>query len=114
MIGALRPQPVGEREVTIEVAHVERPDRGQLMHDHLRVRPAHRLGDLIGIERISHDRHRAELGQHARLDSLLVIPTNLMSRGHQPWHQLLTNRSRRSCNKHSHRDSLVGFAFYTY
>jgi len=32
---------------------------------------------------------------------------NLMTRGNQTRHQLLSNRSRRSCHKHSHHQLLL-------
>ena len=95
MIRALGPQQVGEREITIEVAHVNRPDRGQLVHDHVRVRPAHRLGDLIGIKRISHHRRRAQLSNQTLVGLLTGHPHDLMAGGHKPWHKLPANRSRR-------------------
>ena len=68
MIGALRPQTVGQREVAIEMARVERVrDRRQLMNDHIGPCIPHRLRDLIGIERVRDDRHRAEFAEHRLL-----------------------------------------------
>ena len=63
VVGALGPQAVGRREIAIEMTHVERSDRGQLMDDHLRPRPRHGLRDLIGIKRVRDHRHGAELGR---------------------------------------------------
>ena len=68
MVGALGPQTVGRREVAIEVTHVERlRNRGQLMDDHVRPRPAYRLGDLIGIKCIRDHRHSAQVDEHRLL-----------------------------------------------
>ena len=67
MVGPLGPQTVGLREVAIEMTHVHRSNRGQLMDDHVRPRPSHRLGDLIGIERVRNRRHGAHLREHRLL-----------------------------------------------
>ena len=67
MIGALGPQPVGQREIAIEVTEVNRPDRGQLMDDHVRPGSRHGLRDLIGIERVRDHRRRAKLIEHRLL-----------------------------------------------
>ena len=60
-------QTVGQRENAIEVTHVQRSNRGQLMDDHVRPRPAHGLRDLIGIKRVRNHRHSAELVEHRLL-----------------------------------------------
>jgi hypothetical protein len=64
VVGPLGPQTAGQREIAIEVTRVKRPDRRQLMHDHVRLRPAHGVRDLIGIERVSDHRHSAQLVEH--------------------------------------------------
>ena len=61
VVGALGPQAVGQREIAIEVPHVHLPNRGQLMDDHVRPRPGHRLRNLIGIKRVRDHRHRTQL-----------------------------------------------------
>jgi hypothetical protein len=45
----------------------QRTDRGQLMDDHLRPRLAHRLGDLIGVQRVGDHRHGAHFVEHRLL-----------------------------------------------
>jgi hypothetical protein len=68
IIGALGPQTVGQREIAIEVTQVQLlRNRGQLMDDHVRPRPAHGLRDLIGIERVRDRRHSAQLVEHRPL-----------------------------------------------
>ncbi|HWE08455.1 MAG TPA: hypothetical protein VG325_03825 [Solirubrobacteraceae bacterium] len=67
MVSRLGSQTVRQREVAIEVTQVNRPDRGQLMNDHLRPRPRHGLRDLIGIKRVRDHRHSPQLGQHRLL-----------------------------------------------
>jgi hypothetical protein len=68
MIGALDPQPVGQREIAIEVTQVQRRwNRGQLMDDHLRPCRRHGLGDLLGIKRVRDHRHSAQLVEHRLL-----------------------------------------------
>ena len=106
MIGRLGTQTVGQREIAIKVAHVDRTDRRQLMDDHLRARPRHGLGDLIGIKRVRDHRHSAQSGEHRLLRRAARHPVNLMTRGNQPRDQLRSNRSRRACHKHSHRQLL--------
>jgi hypothetical protein len=68
VVRALGPQTVGRREIAIEVTHVQQlSDRGQLMHDHVRPRPAHGLRDLIWIKRVGDDGNSAELVEHRLL-----------------------------------------------
>jgi hypothetical protein len=89
-------------ESTIEVTHVRLTDRGQLMDDDLGLRPADRLGDLIAVECVRHHRHRAQLVQHALLRLAARHAMNLMARRNQTRHELLPDRSGRSCHEHSH------------
>jgi hypothetical protein len=67
VIRALGPQTVGLREIALHVACVQRSDRGQLMDDHVRLRLAHGLRDLIRIKRVRDDRHSAQLVEHRLL-----------------------------------------------
>ena len=67
VVRALGPQAAGQREIAIEVTHVHRSNRGQLMDDHVRPRPAHGLRDLIGIKRVCNHRHGAQLVEHRLL-----------------------------------------------
>ena len=67
MVGALNPQTVGQREIAIEMTHVKRTNRRQLMDDHLRPGPRHGVRDLLGIKRVRDHRHSAQLGQHRLL-----------------------------------------------
>lgn len=64
MVGPLGPQPVGRREITVEVTHVNRADRSQLMDDHIGLCVSYGVRHLIWIKRVRHDRHRAKLAQH--------------------------------------------------
>src|SRR5262249_39782015 len=63
-IGALGPQTVGRREIAFEVTWVDRTDRGQLMDEHVRPRPANRVRDRIAIKRVSEHRHGAQPVPH--------------------------------------------------
>jgi hypothetical protein len=54
-------------EVTVEVTWVKRPDCGQLMDDHVRLRSPHSLRDQIAIKRIRDDRHSAQVVEHRPL-----------------------------------------------
>ena len=68
MVRPLGPQPGGQRESAIEVTQVQLfRNRGQLMDDHVRPRPAHGLRDLIGIKRVRDHRHSAQLVEHRLL-----------------------------------------------
>lgn len=61
MVGGLGAQAVGEGEVTIEVAHVERArERRQLVNDRLRLGLGDSPGHLPGIERVGDDRLGAD------------------------------------------------------
>jgi hypothetical protein len=111
VVGALGPQAVGEREISIEVTHVQCADRGQLMDDHVRPGLAHGLGDLIGIERVRDHRHSAQLAEHRLLGLVARHAMDLVTRLDQTWHQLLPNRSRRPCDEHSHDQLLVDYRY---
>ena len=77
-------------------------DRGQLMDDDLGPRPADRLGDLIAVECVRHHRHCAQLVQHGLLRLAARHAVDLMARRNQTRHQLLSDRSGRSCHEYSH------------
>src|ERR671912_1998580 len=83
------------------------------MDDHVRPRPAHSLCDLIGIERVRDHRHSAQLVEHRLLRLAMRHAMNLMTRGNQTRHQLLPDRPRRSCDKHSHINSFIEDFTYT-
>jgi hypothetical protein len=88
------------------MAHVERGrERGQLVHDRLRLVLAHHRGDLIGIERIKHRRARPgplQLGQPAgaprRRHHLVAV------REHHR-HELPADHSSRACYQNLHASS---------
>jgi hypothetical protein len=67
VICPLGTQAVGQREIAIEVTHVQGSNRGQLMDDHVRPRAAHGLRDLVGIKRVRDHRHSAQLREHRLL-----------------------------------------------
>ena len=67
MIRPFRAQPVGQREGAVEMTHVKRADRGELMHDHLGPGPGHGVRDLVGIKGIRHHGLGAKLGEHRPL-----------------------------------------------
>ena len=102
MVGPLRAQTVGQRKIAIEVTHVQRTDRGQLMHDHVRLSRTHRLRDLIGIEGVGDYRHSAQLVERRPLRIVTRHAVNLMPGGDQAGHELPADRSGRSRHKHSH------------
>jgi hypothetical protein len=115
VVCALDPQAVRQREITLHVTRVHRfRNRGQLMDDHIRSRPAHGLRDLIGIKRISDHRHRAQLVKRRSLGLAPRHPMNLMTRGNQKRQQLPSNRSRRTCHKHSHHQTPRSRLTYTH
>jgi hypothetical protein len=105
VVGALGAQPVGHREVAVEVAGVHLADRGQLVDDRLRLGARYRLGHLVGRERVGDDRHSAHLAQHRLLGRAARHAVHLMPRRDQPRHQLPADRASRSCHKHSHRSA---------
>jgi hypothetical protein len=83
MIRALGPQAVGQREVAIEMAHVERVrDRRQLMDDHVGLRGPDRFRDLVGIERVRHHGRCALLEEHRLLGFAARHSGDLVARGH--------------------------------
>jgi hypothetical protein len=88
------------------MTRVNRPDRGQLMNDHLRLGAGNGIGDLIRIERVRDHRRSAQLGQQRAFRLAPCHAVNLMSRGNQTRQQLSSNRSRRSRHEHSHHQLL--------
>jgi hypothetical protein len=76
------------------------------MDNHVRPRPAHRRRNLIGIQRVRDHRHSAQLADHRLLGFAAGHARDLMTRGNQTRHQLLSDRSRRSGHKHSHHQVL--------
>src|SRR5215467_14384203 len=100
VVGPLGPQAVGRREITIAVTRVNRPDRGQLMNEHVRLGSRHGLRDVTGIQRVCDHRHRAQLAEHRLLRLAAGHAMNLMTRGNQT---RLADRSCRTYHKHSHR-----------
>src|SRR5829696_7968365 len=76
------------------------------MDDHLWPRQGHGIRDLIGIERVRDHRHSAQLVEHRLLRLATRHAMNLMTRGNQTRHQLLSDRPRRTCDKHSHHKLL--------
>jgi hypothetical protein len=99
-------QPVGQREVAIEMTRVDRADRGQFVHDHLWLGARHRLGDLIGIERISNHGCGPKLLEQSPVGLLVTHAHDLVARSNQTRQQLPSNRARRSSNKDSHHQLL--------
>jgi hypothetical protein len=112
VVGPLRPQAVRQREIAIEMTHVDRTDRGQLMNDHIRPRDGDRLRDLIGIKRVRDHRQSAELVEHRPLGLAARHAIHLMTCCNQTRHQLPADRSRCTCHEHSHRQ-LHGRGFPT-
>jgi hypothetical protein len=103
VVGPGGPQTIGRRETAIEMTHVNRADRRQLMDDHLRPRPRHSLRDLIGIKRVRDHGHGAHVVKQRLLELGAGHARDLVAGGHQARDQLRANRSRRSCDKYSHR-----------
>jgi len=55
VVGALGAQPVGERELAIEVSHVDRRRYGgELVHDHVGLCLAHGTPHGVGIQCVGH------------------------------------------------------------
>ena len=102
VIGALGPQPVGHREAAIEVAHVERLDRCQLVDDHIGLRLGDGARDLVGIECVNHHRLRPQLPQRPLLGLAPRGADDPMAGVDQSRHQLLAHRSCRSGNENFH------------
>jgi hypothetical protein len=65
--GAIEVPGPGPREIAIEMTRGHLSNRGQLMDDHVRTRPANGLSDPIGIKRVRDHRHGAELVEHRLL-----------------------------------------------
>jgi hypothetical protein len=103
VIGALRPEAVGRREIALHVTRVDRTDRGELMDDHVRLGSRHGVRDLVTIKRVRDHRHGAQLVEHRPLRLATRHAMNLMARANQTGHQLPSDRSRRACYEHSHR-----------
>ncbi len=102
MIGSLRPQPVGHREAAVEVAHIQRLDRRQLVDDRVGLRAGDGLGDLLGVERIDDRGLCAEVPYRRLLGLAPRRADDLMAGGHQAGHQLPAHRSCSACNEHFH------------
>jgi hypothetical protein len=61
VVGALRAQPVGERELAIEASHVDsRRNGSELVHDHVGLCLAHGPPHGVGIQRVGDHGLRAE------------------------------------------------------
>ena len=68
VVGALGAEPVGQREVALEVAQVDGArQRGELVDDHLGLGLGDRLGDRVGVERVGDDRPRAKAADEVLL-----------------------------------------------
>ena len=67
VVGPFGPQTVRQREVAIEMTHVDGTDSSQLVDDHVRPGPPDGLRDLIGIKRVRDDRHSTQLVEHRLL-----------------------------------------------
>ena len=84
VVGALRAQPVRGLEETVDVAHVELArQRRELMHDHLGLGGRHRLGDRVGVERVGHDRARAQAAHQVLLRRAPGHPDHLVASRHE-------------------------------
>ena len=59
MVGALGAQPVRHRERGREVTHVDMPEVGQLMDDHVRLERTNGSCHLLGIEPVDEEWRRA-------------------------------------------------------
>jgi hypothetical protein len=106
VVRTLGPQAVGLCEIAIHVTRVHRSDRRQLMDDHIGPCCGHGVGDLMGIKRIRDHRHSAQRVEHRLVRRVTRHAMNLMTRGDQARHQLLSNRSRRTRHEHSHHQLL--------
>jgi hypothetical protein len=93
MVEALRPQPIGRREVAVEVAEVQRAgQRGQLMHDHLGLRLGHHPRHVLGIEGVGRDRHRAQIAHRLLLGRVARHAGHLVALRDEPRYELPSQR----------------------
>src|SRR5215208_5117939 len=100
-------QAVGHCDAALEATHAPPCKCSQLMDEHVRLRLAHRFRNLIGIERVRHHRHSAQLVEHRPLRLATRHAMNLVTRPNQTRHQLLPDRPSRSCDKHPHHQPLL-------
>jgi hypothetical protein len=57
--------------------------RRELMHEHLRLRGCHHLGDRVGVERVGHDRARSQAAQQVLLRLAPGHPDHLVASRHE-------------------------------
>ena len=67
IVGSLGPQPVRQRERAVEMTHVGGADRGQLVHDDIRLRLGDSPRDLVGIEGVRDHRRGSEVAKQRLL-----------------------------------------------
>jgi hypothetical protein len=107
VVGALGAQPVGERELPVEVLEAGRPGQpGQLVDDGLRRGAPQRLDDRVPVEGVGDDR----VGPHGPQGASLALRAghrhDLVAHGHQLRNQAPAHRSRRTRDEHLHVDHL--------
>jgi hypothetical protein len=101
------PQTVGGGERLVEVTRVETADRGQLMHDHVGLGLGDRVGDLLGVQRVRHDRGSSHLPDRVLLGFAAGHADDVVAGRHQPRDQLRADRARCTCEKDLHFGSLA-------
>ena len=108
VVRALDAQPVGQRELAIDVSHVDRRRyRGELVHDHVGLRLAHDPLDGVGIQRVGHHRLSAETEQLVALGFRARHPDHIVSIGDQHRNKLLAERTRGAGDEDVHVRSLL-------
>jgi hypothetical protein len=104
VVSSFSAQSVRCLEVSIEMPQVQPlRNRRQLVHQDLRARIRNHLEQSFPIERVHKDSLsslRAELGQFFPRSG---TSRNLMPRGHQPWNELSSQRTRGAQDENAHK-----------
>ena len=108
VVGPLGAQSIGEREVAIEVPHVDRRrDRGELVHDHVGLGLAHGPLHGVGVERVDHDGLSADAAELVALGFRAGHPDDVVPVGDQHRNKLLADRTRGAGDEDLHGGSLL-------
>ena len=102
IVGARGSQPIRGRERALHSPKVERPDRGELVHDHVGVRVGDDAPDGAAVERIRHDRPRPETANQILLAHAARHAGDLMPAGDEFGHQRTTDDAGCPCHEDLH------------
>ena len=103
MVRALGAQPVRHRERGREVTHVDMPEVGQLMDDHVRLERTDGGCHLLGIEPVDEEWRRALPAELVELGGRSGCAAHLVASRHEPRNELAADGAGGAGNEDLHR-----------